>query len=163
MRLSKLFMSCLMPAFATVFCAGVADASISVSFDSADSDVAIGIYAFQLAGAGNTAFGKGSTDAYATFMLSHFVSSNYDPKTPQGDNPLGDLGSPSGYSSFYVVTGDANHYNAIVWYNNVPSVDANGIFSVRATPDLNGTLYWQFGTPDRGGFFGTVSTDTNGA
>jgi hypothetical protein len=112
-----------------------ANAAVTVSFDAADSNIGAGRYDFTLAGAPASA-----------------VFANYNSKFtifgwfPLGNsvNPLVDNLSPSAW------TPSASDINDAVWVvtsYTPPNNLVDGRFEVMGTPNLHGSLSWQFAWP----------------
>jgi len=120
----------LLIAAAGLVAASSAKASIEVTFDATDSNIAAGIYAFDLSGVTQT----------PTFN-STFELLNWDNPTGVHNslNPLVDKGSPSGWGSEAFTIGVAE------WVYS--SGADNGTFEVKATPDLSGVLNWNLAVP----------------
>jgi hypothetical protein len=106
-----------------------AKASISLTFDAADSSIATGIYAFDLTGITTT------PTFNSTFELLNFTTIG------NTVNPLVSLASPTGWSL------NNNTIDVAEWFFQNTAGGANGVFEVQATPGLSGTIHWNLAVP----------------
>jgi hypothetical protein len=133
----KTFKGWLVVGAVGVLAACSAKAAIDVTFDSADSNIGAGLYAFDLSGVPTT-----PTPTYE----SQFELYNFDNPTGIQNmlDPLVADSSPTGWSA-----NGPNDINSVRWYFDYetwPTVPGavDGTFVVQATPNLNGTLNWNF-------------------
>jgi hypothetical protein len=113
-----------------------ANAAVSVSFDAADSNIGAGLYDFTLAGApANAVF----ADFNSTFTLTGWAA------PAVGNNIV--LVSTMAPSAWNLTQNDSNNAKWILESYTGPNNVVDGRFEVRGTPNLNGSLLWQFAWP----------------
>lgn len=109
-------------------CVLPAHAAINLTFDPGLSDFAAGNYAFDLSGVTlNPGFN-------ARLDLLHFT-------TIGNTMTLSSITAPSGFSSSSVTT------DVMTWLYQNTSGAFNGVFEVKATPNLHGMLDWSYADP----------------
>lgn len=112
-----------------------AGAAISVSFDSANSNVGAGIYAFDLSGA----ISPGTVNA-TTFNVQGWY--NIDGNQLSGLSPVqsgSQLVAPAGWTQ-----SNFDGYNNAVYYYEAAGQAVNGTFEINAPANLTGSLTWIF-------------------
>ena len=119
-----------------------ANGAITVAFDSADSNVGAGLYAFRLSGV--------PVSPTPTFnaefdLLNFFTIGNTA-------NPLQATSSPTGWS-----LNGPNDINSVRWYFQNTSGAVNGIFEITGTPNLHGDVTWRFADPGHANVVGTAN------
>ena len=113
---------------ATLIAASSASAAIQLAYDAAASNVGAGIYAFQLSGVPSSPFPSYNS----TLEVQDFsVIGNTQ-------NPLQTPSAPSGWN-YSIMT-----VNTAEWYFENTSGTVNGVFDVKGTPNLQGSLMWDF-------------------
>jgi hypothetical protein len=109
-----------------------ANAAVQVTFDAVDSNIAGGLYAFDL---------SGIPSANPVTYNSSFEMEFWDLLSPSPGNTatLTSSAAPSGWSYFLPGSTATSE-----WYFENTSGASNGTFIVKASPNLHGTLDWNF-------------------
>ena len=117
------------------------NAAITLTFDSADSDISAGLYAFDLLGV--------PTSPTPTYN-SQFTLFNV---APTGNTAtLVNSGAPSGWN-----LSGPNDTTSARWYFENTAGAVNGIFEITGTPNLHGMIDWQYAAPDQNDISGPVT------
>jgi hypothetical protein len=146
-RSFKLFKGWLVIAAVGMLAAGSARAVIYVNFDLGLSDIGAGSYAFDLGGVATS-----PTPTYnSQFTLYNFSTIG------NVLNPVVATAEPSGWS-----LNGPNDVNSVRWYfhyQSYPTIPGgvDGTFIVQATPNLLGTINWQYAAPGQPSGSGTVT------
>jgi alpha-tubulin suppressor-like RCC1 family protein len=109
-----------------------AQGSVTVTFDAGDSDIANGLYYFDLEGIPPSPLGT-SPIVGSPFELSNFG-------TLGNTQVLASVSSPGGWHDF-----PYNDTNQVLYQLNTLNRNYNGIFVISAMPNLYGTIDWSFG------------------
>jgi hypothetical protein len=111
-----------------------ANGAVSVSFDATDSNIGAGLYDFTLAGApANAVF----ADFNSAFTLTGWAA--------VGNSIV--LVSTVAPSAWNLTQNDSNNAKWILESYTGPNNVVDGRFEVRGTPNLQGSLLWQFAWP----------------
>ena len=112
------------------------EAAVSVNFDSADSNIGAGLYAFTLVGAPTTAvFGNFNS----TFTITGWAAPSIG-----NDVVIASIQAPSAWNLPQNTSNDAE------WdlqSTSPPNNVVDGLFEVQAKANLHGQLLWQLGWP----------------
>ena len=119
-----------------------ASAAITLTFDSANSNVGNGLYAFDLAGVATSPVPTFNSEFqfFQVFTIGNSV------------NPIQVIKSPSGWS-----LSGPNDINTAQWFFQNTSGDVNGLFEFRASPNLHGTISWRYLDPAHQSITSTIS------
>ena len=113
-----------------------ARAAVSVSFDASDSDIGAGLYDFILTGApGNASLANYNSAVTITGWAAPGIGNDIT------------LVSTLAPSAWNVTQNDSNNAKWILESTTAPNDVVDGRFEIQGTPNLHGSLSWQFAWP----------------
>jgi hypothetical protein len=123
-------------ATAGLLAAHSAEASIQVAFDTANSNIGAGIYAFDLLNVPTSPIPTYNS-VFDFTGLANVAAGGVD----NALDPVVSMSAPTGWNY------DVTTLNVAEWYFENTAGVVNGIFEIKMTPNLSGTFNWQLAVP----------------
>jgi hypothetical protein len=123
MRKNKVLGSLVAVVAVSLATASSTKAAIEVTFDPTDSNVSTGIYAFDLSGLTTTPSFNSVFELLNWTLIGNSAT-------------IANQGQPTGW------TFDTGNTSLAEWFFQNTSGSYNGVFEVKATPDLHGSIKW---------------------